>query len=50
MLVDHLLNIAKKTKKFRETSNLKHLYKNELCNACFGYNAAHSDNKDLGKK
>ena len=50
MLVDHLLNIAKKTKKFRETSNLKHLYKNELGKACFGYNAAHSDNKDLGKK
>ena len=41
MLVDHLLNIAKKTKKFRETSNLG--------KACFGYNAAHSDNKDLGK-
>ena len=49
MSVDHLLNIAKKKKKFRETNNLKHLYKNELGKACFGYNAAHSDNKDLGK-
>ena len=49
MLVDHLLNIAKKYNKIRETSNLKHLYKNELGKACFGYNAVHSDNKDLGK-
>ena len=39
----------RKKKKFRETNNLKHLYKNELGKACFGYNAAHSDNTDLGK-
>ena len=36
-------------KKFRETGNLKHLYRNELEKACFTHNAAYSDSKDLAK-
>ena len=36
--------------KFRETNDLKHLYRNELDKACFAYNAAYFDSKDLGKR
>ena len=36
--------------KFRETGNLKRLYKIELDNACFAHDAAYSDSKDLAKK
>ena len=36
--------------KFRETSNLKHLYRNELDKACFAHDAAYSDSKDLAKR
>ena len=36
--------------KFRETSNLTHLYKNELDKANFAHDAAYSDSKDLGKR
>ena len=36
-------------KKFRETGNLKHLYRNELDKACFGHDASYSDSKDLVK-
>ena len=36
--------------KFRETVNLKHLYRNELDKACFGHDAAYSDSKDLAKR
>ena len=32
-------------KKFRETGNLKHLYRNELDKACFAHNAAYFDSK-----
>ena len=35
--------------KFRETGNLKHLYRNELDKACFGHDASYSDSKDLVK-
>ena len=35
-------------RKFRETSNLKHLYRNEL--ACFVNDAAYFDKKDLAKR
>ena len=31
---------------FRETGNLKHLYRNELNKACFAHDAAYSDSKD----
>ena len=36
--------------KFRETTNLKHLHRNELDKACFVHDAAYSDSKDLVKK
>ena len=36
-------------RKFRETDNLKHLYRNELDKACFAHDAAYSDSKDLAK-
>ena len=36
--------------KFRETGNLKHLYRNELDKACFGHDAAYSESKDLAKR
>ena len=35
VLVSNLLNTTKRLKFFRETSNLKHLYRNELDKACF---------------
>ena len=34
---------------FRETCNLKHLYRNELDIACFAHDAAYYDNKDFAK-
>ena len=36
--------------KFRETDNLKHLYKNELNKSCFAHDGANSDSKDLAKE
>ena len=36
--------------KFRETGNLKHLYRNELDKACFVHDAAYSDGEDLTKR
>ena len=38
-----------KIQKFRETSNLKNIYKNELHKACFAHDAAHCDSKDLDR-
>ena len=35
---------------FRETGNLKHLYRNELDKACSAHDAAYSDSKDLAKR
>ena len=35
--------------KFRETGNLKHLYRNELDKTCFSHDTVYSDSKDLGK-
>ena len=32
--------------KFRETVNIKHLYRNKLDRACFANDAAYSDSKD----
>ena len=34
-----------KIEKFRETGNLKHIYKNELDKACFAHDATYSDKK-----
>ena len=36
--------------KFRETANLKHLYRNELDKAWFTHDAAYCDSKDLAKR
>ena len=36
--------------KFRETDNLKHLYRNELDKAFFAHDAAYSESKDLAKR
>ena len=35
---------------FRKTGNLKHLYRNEWHKACFVYDSAYSDSKDLAKR
>ena len=40
----------KRSWKFRETRNLKYLYRNELDKACFAHDAAYSNNKDLAKR
>ena len=40
----------KRVQKFRETGNLKHIYKNELDEVCFGHDAAYSDSKDFAKR
>ena len=37
-------------KKFRETGNLKHLYRNKLDKACFAHDAGYSDSKDLANR
>ena len=36
--------------KFRQTGNLKHLYRIELDKACFAHDAAYSDGIDLAKR
>ena len=36
--------------KFRETRNLKHLYRPELGKACFAHDATYSDSKDSAKR
>ena len=36
--------------KFRETGNLKHLYRKELDKASFAHDAAYSDSKDVAKR
>ena len=37
-------------KMFRETGNLKHIYKKELNKACSAHGVAYSDSKDLAKR
>ena len=39
-----------RTQKFRETGNLKHLYRNQLDKVCFVHDAAYSHSKDLTKR
>ena len=41
---------CERIQKFRETGNLKHLYRNELEEGCFADDAAYSDSKDLAKR
>ena len=43
-------NHRERIPKIRETGNLKPLYRNELDKACFTYDAAYSDSKDLAKR
>ena len=40
---------SERIQKFKETGNLKHLYKNELDKAWFAHNATCSHSKDLAK-
>ena len=39
-----------KVQRFRETDNLKYLYRNKLDKACFAYDAGYSDSKDVAKR
>ena len=39
-----------RVQKFRETGNLKYLYRNELGKACFAHDAAYFDSKDLANR
>ena len=41
---------CERIQKFRETGNLKHIYKNELYKACFAHDAACPDSKDLATR
>ena len=41
---------CERIEKFRETGNLKHLYRNEWDKACFTHDVACSDSKDLTKR
>ena len=41
---------CERIKKNEETSNLKHIYGNELEKACLAHNATYSDSKDLAKR
>ena len=50
MLVDHLPNIVREYKEFRQTGYLKYLYRNKLDKAGFAHDAAYSDSKDLAKR
>ena len=39
-----------RVQRFRETDNLKYLYRNELDKVCFAHHAAYSDRKDVAKR
>ena len=41
---------CERIQKFRGIGNLKHLYRNNLDEACFTNDAAYSDSKDLAKE
>ena len=41
---------CERIQKFRETDNLKHLYRSELDKTCFAHDAAYSDSKNLAKR
>ena len=41
---------CERIKKFRETGNLKHLYRNELHKTFFAHDASYSERKDLAKR
>ena len=41
---------GKTIRKFRETSNLRYIYNNELDKTCFVHDLAYSNSKDLAKR
>ena len=41
---------CKRIQKFKETCNVRHIYKNEWYEACFAHDAAYGDGKDLAKR
>ena len=41
---------CERIRKFKETRNLKHLYRNELDKACFARDTAYSVSTDLAKR
>ena len=43
-------NHEQRIQKFKETGDTNYIYKNELDKACFTYDAAYSDSKDLTKR
>ena len=49
-LLDHLLIIKITIQNFKETADLKHIYKNELDKSCFANDATYSDSKDSAKR
>ena len=48
MLVDR--SCASRIQEFKETGNLKHLYRKKLAKDCFAHDTAYFDNKDLAKR
>ena len=47
VLVDLLLDITKKFKKFKQTGDTRYIYRNKLDKACFQHDSAYADHKDL---
>ena len=48
--MDPFLNTLERIQRFRETGNLKHIYKNKLDKAYFAYDTAYSNGKGLAKR
>ena len=48
--MDHLLKNKERIQKFKETADSRYIYRNELDNACFQYDMAYGDFKDLEKR
>ena len=47
VLVVFLLDIKKELKKFKQTGDMRYIYRNELDKACFQHDSAYADHKDL---
>ena len=50
VLGDYLLKTKKEFKKSKETGDTKSIYRNELDKACFQYDMAYGDFKDLARR
>ena len=48
--MDPLLKTKKKIQKFKQTGDTNYIYKNELDKACFQYDMAYGDFKDLARR